>query len=199
MANGYDFRANAVAALDDYSGPFLPYKTDRREFAGLSNSEAERFFGNRQGSLRVGYLGQSDNGTSATFAIDHTPDRSRDPNGSATIANKPAAVAIKPPRLVSYSEGVFMTAGQHKGAMLRILLNKSQRDFDAIVFVDDRDQHVKAVHEAFADQPTREVWTFRYSKEDANAARLNPPDTATAEKVTQQWKALASALTTVNQ
>lgn len=41
------------------------------------------------------------------------------------------------PRKVSYSAGIFMSEGQHKGAMLVLLLEHFDVHFDAIIFVDD--------------------------------------------------------------
>ena len=46
--------------------------------------------------------------------------------------------SLRVPRLVSYANGVMMSAGQHKGYMLRTLLARSQRTFSQCpFFVDD--------------------------------------------------------------
>ena len=46
------------------------------------------------------------------------------------------------PRPVSYANGIFMTAGQHKGVMLLTLLHDADRDIKAVVYVDDNVRHV---------------------------------------------------------
>jgi hypothetical protein len=195
-ANGYNFRANEIALGGNLDGPFLPYQANDLKSAGVSMNEGGRFLRNGASGIHVNSRPKAPE--VETMAAQPNAARSVGNNRVPTLANKPIAKEIKPPALVSYSEGVFMTAGQHKGMMLRILLHRSQREFDAIVFVDDRDQHIKAVQDAFADHAIREVWTFRYCKEDANVSRFNPPDTATAERVTEQWKSLASALRSLN-
>ena len=43
---------------------------------------------------------------------------------------------------MSYANGMFMTAGQHKGIMLLTLLNDATRDIKAVVYVDDNVRHV---------------------------------------------------------
>ncbi len=67
---------------------------------------------------------------------------------------------------VSFMNGIFMTAGHHKGEALAFLLKKSRKSFKAIVFADDHERHTKRVYETFSPQAATEVVTFRYSKED---------------------------------
>ena len=83
---------------------------------------------------------------------------------------------IKPSlRQVTYSNGIYMTAGQHKGYMLRTLLARAvpakpgdaKPTFKAIVFVDDHMKHTTSMHEAHEGMPL-DVITFRYSREDGN-------------------------------
>ncbi len=77
------------------------------------------------------------------------------------------------PREVSFNEGVYMVAGQHKGLMLRMLLHRSGNvnRFQHIVFVDDNAENTKDVREAFDNQSVNVV-TFRYGREDANVRRF---------------------------
>lgn len=104
-------------------------------------------------------------------------------------------VDIKKPRPISYSEGVCMTAGQHKGAMLRMLLHKTNNagKFKAIVFVDDGRHHTKNVREAFEDQP-EELVTFRYSREDSNVDRFNANQSGAKDQVIETWNELKKTL-----
>ena len=104
---------------------------------------------------------------------------------------------IGKPRAVTYSDGIFMTAGQHKGYMLRTLLARTVRahsdndpyaNFSAIVFVDDHVKHTRRVHEAFRDSPI-DLATFRYSREDGNVQKFKD---STKQHVIRDWKLLKS-------
>ncbi|OYP37543.1 DUF2608 domain-containing protein [Rhodopirellula sp. MGV] len=90
------------------------------------------------------------------------------------------------PRPVTYSDGIYLTAGQHKGYMLRTLLARSKAKFAAIVFVDDHEKHTQRMHEAFEESPI-DLATFRYSREDGNVARFN---TSSKEHVVRDWNLL---------
>lgn len=75
------------------------------------------------------------------------------------------------PRPVSYANGIFMTAGQHKGMMLLTLLKNATRDIKAIVYVDDNVRHVGAVFSA-AVARNIEVSSFQYQREDVRVQRF---------------------------
>jgi hypothetical protein len=92
-------------------------------------------------------------------------------------------VELKAPRPVSYSQGIYLTAGQHKGAMLRMLLEKSEKAYRAIVFVDDHKHNVDRVFAAFEDTDV-EIVTYRYSREDENVKRFREGEKDTVRK---QW------------
>lgn len=67
---------------------------------------------------------------------------------------------------VSFMNGIFMTAGHHKGEALDYLMRRSGRRYKAVVFVDDLERHTKRVYDLLSAKPNLEVLTFRYSKED---------------------------------
>jgi hypothetical protein len=50
------------------------------------------------------------------------------------------------PRPVSYSKGIMMTSGQHKGLMLATLLHRSTRKIKVVVYADNRADHVAALY-----------------------------------------------------
>jgi hypothetical protein len=102
------------------------------------------------------------------------------------------------PRSVTYSDGLFMTAGQHKGFMLRTLLARTDSktplgDFSAIVFVDDREKHTKRVQQAFTEMPV-DLATFRYSREDGNVSKF---ENSTKDHVIRDWNLLNAFTKTV--
>lgn len=72
---------------------------------------------------------------------------------------------LKKAREVSYMNGVYMTAGQHKGAMLKTLLHKTGTRFKAIIFADDHEKHTIRMSDTFKNENI-DLTTFRYSKID---------------------------------
>jgi hypothetical protein len=98
------------------------------------------------------------------------------------------------PRPVLYTNGVFMTAGQHKGMMLMTLLKKSPRDIKAIVYVDDNVRHVGAVFSA-AVARNIEVSSFQYQHEDTRVQRFEYGDKANMDA---EWSAVKNGGKTVS-
>lgn len=100
------------------------------------------------------------------------------------------AFGLSQPRPVSYQDGIFMGSGQHKGAMLRILLHKTHSLFRAIVFIDDQVKHLDRMDAAFSNQGI-DLITIRYGREDVNVLRFQKSDKS---HVIQQWNDLSSLL-----
>lgn len=93
---------------------------------------------------------------------------------------------LRRPREASYLNGIFMTSGQHKGAMLLILLQKARQPVDAVVFVDDHGRHVTRVYDALVRRGVT-VTSVHYKREDANVNRFKYGD---KHRVTDQWRRL---------
>ena len=90
-----------------------------------------------------------------------------------------------------YEDGVFLTAGQHKGRMLEALLEKTDtKTPTAIVMADDKRDNLDAVWESFGKAGVQ-VHLWRYTREDANVAAF---DAGTAA---EQWNQLRPALETL--
>ena len=94
------------------------------------------------------------------------------------------------PRLVSYGKGIFMSAGQHKGAMLLTVLEKAKVKPKAVVFVDDHGRHVNRVYDALSRRGI-ESTVFHYHKEDDNVKRFRYSDKS---DVARRWGLLQDAL-----
>lgn len=87
-----------------------------------------------------------------------------------------------------YQDGVFLTAGQHKGVMLQALLDKTGTPTPAvIVMVDDKQENLDAVLEGFADSPAV-VHAWRYTREDGEV------ETFDAEEADRRWQQVYPAL-----
>lgn len=106
----------------------------------------------------------------------------------------PAAVPqgdFTPPsgnRPARYEDGVFLTTGQPKGAMLRDLLTLTGRALpELIVVADDKQNNLDAVTTTFRPLGVA-VHAWRYTREDATVADFDP---AAADRL---WQALKPAL-----
>ena len=100
---------------------------------------------------------------------------------------------LKKPRGVSYSHGVMMTSGQHKGAMLLTMLARSPKEYKAVVFVDDHGRHVLRVYDALVAREI-DIVTFHYKREDDNVNRFEYSD---KQEVARQWRRLDKTLDAV--
>ena len=97
-------------------------------------------------------------------------------------------IPVENGRLSRYEDGVFMTAGQHKGQMLYALLNKTGTAMPTvIVVVDDKQENLDAVKDTFSalDVP---IHAWRYSREDENVTRFDP------ERAYAVWISIEAAL-----
>lgn len=122
--------------------------------------------------------------------LPYDPD---DVEASGISAGEAKRFGLRDPGEVSYEEGILMTAGQHKGAMLRMILARSGRRFSAVIFVDDHEKNTRRVFEAMAGRGI-EVLTYRYGREDEKVERFHQGD---KWAVTKQWKDLQETLQAV--
>jgi hypothetical protein len=94
-------------------------------------------------------------------------------------------------RPARYEDGVFLTAGQHKGAMLKALLDKTGSAYPAvIVMADDKERNLQAVLETFEDEETK-VHAWRYGREDEAVALFD------GQEATASWQQIRPALQTI--
>ncbi len=97
-------------------------------------------------------------------------------------------IPVKDGRFSLYQDGVFLTAGQHKGQMLLSLLKKTGTPMpDAIVVTDDKQKNLDAIKETFAPLEVP-VHAWRYTAEDENVRSFDP------ELANDQWKSIEDAL-----
>ena len=96
-------------------------------------------------------------------------------------------------RLSLYQDGVFLTAGQHKGQMLQALLTKTGTPMPAvIVMADDKQENLDAVKETFSALHVP-VHAWHYVAEAENVRNFNP------DQADLQWKAIEGALRQIQQ
>jgi hypothetical protein len=102
-------------------------------------------------------------------------------------------VPVADGRLSLYEDGVFLTAGQHKGQMLYSLLQKTVTPLPrVIVMIDDKQKNLDAVKETFSALNIP-VHAWRYTGEDKNVKAFN------TEQADTQWNALEDALRQIQQ
>ena len=96
-------------------------------------------------------------------------------------------------RLTLFEDGVFLTAGQHKGEMLHALLEKTGTPLPAVVvMVDDKQKNLDAVMETFSALNVP-VHAWRYTREDQNVRDFDP------EQAHSQWQSIEAALRQIQQ
>jgi hypothetical protein len=102
---------------------------------------------------------------------------------------------LSEPKPVSYENGILMTGGQNKGAMLLMLLHDAKDDVQAVVYDDDNIRHVANVYTAVRDRG-KEISAFHYTREDANVKAF---DYGSKKDVDRRWKQLSETLEEVLQ
>lgn len=127
------------------------------------------------------------NATNETFLPYDPSAPERDGLTNAEIA----LYNLSDPRPVSYENGLFMTAGQHKGAMLLTLLADSPREIKAVIYADDNLRHVGSVFSA-ANARGIDIGSFQYRAEEKRVQRFNYSDKS---DVHLRWKAIVTAET----
>jgi hypothetical protein len=90
-----------------------------------------------------------------------------------------------------YEDGVFLTAGQHKGDMLKALLAKTGTPPpEVVIFADDKDKNLRDVLQTYEGSGTT-IHAWRYSREDPVVAAFDPANAS------DLWNALRPALQTI--
>jgi hypothetical protein len=91
-------------------------------------------------------------------------------------------------RFSRYEDGVFLTAGQHKGEMLLALLQKTGSAMpEIIIMTDDKQKNLEAVKETFSALGVP-VHNWRYTGEDQNVRSFDPV------KANTQWESIEAPL-----
>jgi hypothetical protein len=91
-------------------------------------------------------------------------------------------------RMSRYEDGVFLTAGQHKGEMLQALLLKTGTPMPAvIVMADDKQKNLDAVKQTFSSLNIP-IHAWRYTGEDENVQNFD------YQKAAEQWQEIESSL-----
>jgi hypothetical protein len=111
------------------------------------------------------------------------------PEKDGLTADEIVAYKLPDPQPVSYKNGLFMTAGQHKGVMMLTLLKDSPRNIKAIIYADDNVKHVGNVFSA-AVARNLDVSSFHYQFEDQRVQRFNYSD---KKDVDRRWRQLSGA------
>ncbi len=97
-------------------------------------------------------------------------------------------IPVENGRVSLYQDGVFLTAGQHKGQMLQALLIKTGTRMPAvIVMADDKQKNLDAVKETFSALEVP-VHAWRYTAEDDIVRAFDPA------QADSQWRSIEGPL-----
>ncbi|WP_339719469.1 DUF2608 domain-containing protein [uncultured Paraglaciecola sp.] len=99
-------------------------------------------------------------------------------------------------REVSYMQGVMMTSGMNKGDMLQHILEKTAREFAAIVFVDDSQKNIDDMYNTYQNVKNVDMRIFHYTHiEEAREKQFGEVLTQQqADVMAQQWQQLNATL-----
>ena len=98
-------------------------------------------------------------------------------------------------RELTYSQGVMMTTGMDKGKMLHWILDKTGRNFDAVIFIDDSRKNIDNMYTAWKDGNTDMDIFYYTSVEEARIARHGAVLTqAQADKMAADYDKLNKTL-----
>lgn len=96
-------------------------------------------------------------------------------------------------RLSRYEDGVFLTAGQHKGDMLQALLSKTGTPLpEVVVMADDKQANLDAIKQTFGSLQIP-VHAWRYTGEDENVRNFD------SQKAAGQWREIEASLRQIQQ
>jgi hypothetical protein len=101
-----------------------------------------------------------------------------------------SAFGMTEPKPVTYESGIYMTAGQPKGAMLLAMLHHADAEIRAIVYADDHIRHVAYVFAAVAGRGG-DVTALHYTREEQRVKDFQYGD---KEEVGRRWRRLSRTL-----
>lgn len=97
---------------------------------------------------------------------------------------------------MSYIQGIMMTSGMNKGEMLHHILEKTDKNFESIIFVDDSEKNVSNLEQQFKNSGI-DMTIFHYTKVIEDRKMNNSGEILTkeqAEKMDMDWKKLNATL-----
>ncbi len=123
------------------------------------------------------------------------------PTGKAGPRSSTPPCPGQSPKGITYQDGVMYLGGQNKGEVLKCMLDEYNGTEGAhpirhVVFLDDTQENVTAVQEAFADAPGYDVVALTYTalEEHKLAFIKGPMAEIYQENATKRWKAIKAAL-----
>ncbi len=123
------------------------------------------------------------------FPGEYIPFKADDPEKYGLTADDVKKFDLGKARAVSFFNGMFMSAGQNKGIMLKTLLFKTNKSFKAIVLVDDSVKNVKNMQAVYKGSDI-DVYTFRYAFDDSLKRQFKKSNKVNCIR---QWKTFKKA------
>ncbi len=132
----------------------------------------------------------SNNTLSSGFPGEYLPYNVNTPEKYGLTAEDINNFNLKPPRAVSFWNGIMMVSGQNKGIMLKTLVHKVGKKFKAVVLVDDGKKNTDDMYNVYKASQI-DVNTFRYSYDDAIKRQF---EQSNKNSVIKQWNEYKTAV-----
>jgi hypothetical protein len=104
----------------------------------------------------------------------------------------------KNPRMVSFSNGIFMACGNNKGLMLQTLLKKAKnKNIKCVIFIDNTQKNNNNVYDAFNKFDNNihvETFTYGYSNKWYNNLLISKN---IQKQCNEEWKTLEAAINNI--
>ncbi|WP_340676672.1 DUF2608 domain-containing protein [Paraglaciecola sp.] len=152
-----------------------------------------------QGITLFALTSRSPNTRAATIRELTRADFDMSKTALTTRAQVPLWLHEELPREMTYMQGVMMTSGMNKGEMLSYILNRAQRHFDAILFVDDSQKNVDNLYAEFSARADTDMTIFHYTKveKDRIKAQGSILSQSQADQMDMQWQQLNQVLNSI--
>ena len=100
-------------------------------------------------------------------------------------------------RPLSYLNGIMMTTGMNKGKMLELILGRTGRNFECIVFIDDSKHNIENMAKEFNNNLDIDMNIIHYQKVINDRKKANGGEVLTQEqvnKMAEDWDKLQKTL-----
>jgi hypothetical protein len=121
--------------------------------------------------------------TDSVLPYSFSPLDPKNPEAQGFTPTEIEDLKLQHPKEISYTSGILFTEGQHKGAILKILLSKVSKSFCGPVYIDNQTKYIERVLKYFPD-----ATTFRYSHEDSQMNEFLRGFGPNVTKAIDDWK-----------
>lgn len=114
-----------------------------------------------------------------------------------TVEGNEIILNYKLQRSLSYLNGIMMTTGMNKGKMLELILGRTGRSFECIIFIDDSKHNIENMEKEFNNNLDIDMNIIQYQKVINDRIKANGGEVLTQEQVNKMaddWDKLQNTL-----